>query len=427
MTIAFHWNQGRLTIRPATAPNIRFGIAGDWAPIRAFDPIIEQDPAAIYGDLLPDLGAMDLSLVNLEAPLADMGRPAVKSGAVFKGRTAHVAGLTAAHFSAVTLANNHVFDFGKEAFDQTLTTLDQAGIRHMGAGDSLDQAAQPLILEKNGIRLGLVNFSEGEELSQAGPHTPGVVGWELDLMEEKIRALGKEVDCIVAIAHCGIEYVPFPPSYVAKAFHRMVDAGAHLVVGHHPHVPQGVEIYKETPIFYSLGNFVFYQPIDRAFRKQGYWLSCTVDSKGLSGVDLHPYGIGDQGLFTLQGKDKARFLEDFKAVSLPLSQNLAQDLSPSSGQERPHDQTWNAYLNYYGTRVFKEEIAQILEDLTTDAPKGAAKFRNRITTLQHSELIKDTCTRIMEGRLDEADPSLVALIDQWLTQRLPQENGGQND
>ncbi|MCG8568165.1 MAG: CapA family protein, partial [Desulfobacterales bacterium] len=204
------WEQGLWQARPTeeNRPGICLGIAGDWAPIRAFDPIIEADPQAVYGDLLPQLTALDLSLVNLEAPLADTGRPVVKSGAVFKGMPHHVAGLTAAGFNAVTLANNHVFDFGRAAFDQTLETLEGAGIEYTGAGDNLSRASAPLILERDGIRLAILNFSEGEDLTAATGKGPGVTGWEPGLMEKRIQELKGRVHCIIVIAHCGIEYVP---------------------------------------------------------------------------------------------------------------------------------------------------------------------------------------------------------------------------
>ena len=408
MNCPFNWNQGLWKARPEddTPQGIDLGIAGDWAPIRAFDPVIETDPAAVYGNLLPQLTALDLSVVNLEAPLSDMGEGAVKSGAVFKGNTRHVEGLSAAGFDAVTLANNHIFDFGKGAFDQTLETLNNAGIQYTGAGDNLSRAAAPLILEKEGIKIGILNFSEGEDLTAATATRPGVVGWELALMEEKIQALQGRVHCVIVIAHCGMEYVPFPPQYVGEAFRRMADAGADLVVGHHPHVPQGVEIHNGVPIYYSLGNFVFYQPVPQFYRKQGYWLSCRIGTHGLSQVEVMPYGIGDQGLFTLEGPELAAFREDFKTVSEPL------------WEDQGLEETWKAMRSYYEARQFRPEVEKLLATLDSDPPKGAAMFRNRVTTLQHKQLWQDTMTWIMEGKPKARDPRLEELIHQWLTREV---------
>ena len=155
------WSSGQ-------SPDATLIIAGDWAPIRNFAPLIETDPASIYGDLLPIIQGADLSLVNLEAPLSDRGSPVTKSGAVFKGEACHVKGLTAVPFDGVTLANNHMFDFGLQAFEETINILDSNGIKHLGAGKNLDQASTPCILKTRGITLGIVNLSEGEDLTAAG-------------------------------------------------------------------------------------------------------------------------------------------------------------------------------------------------------------------------------------------------------------------
>ena len=121
------WQTGR----PASA---RLIFAGDWAPIRAFAPLIEADPKGIYNDLLDPMQEADYTIVNLEAPLSESGTPVTKSGAVFKGRPCHADGLTAAGVNGVTLSNNHVFDFGLEAFQETVDALESRGIAHTGAG-----------------------------------------------------------------------------------------------------------------------------------------------------------------------------------------------------------------------------------------------------------------------------------------------------
>ena len=180
---------------------------------------------------------------------------------MFKGEERHAAGLAAVPFHVATLANNHVFDYGTGAFTTTLETLDRCGIQWTGAGMNGREAQRPLILTVNDTRIAIVNFSEGEDLTAAGDG-PGVMGWEPDRLEEIIRDIRPRVDFILVIAHCGIEYIPYPPPYVARVFERMAAAGADLVIGHHPHVPQGLGFHDSVPMFFSLGNFVFFQPTD---------------------------------------------------------------------------------------------------------------------------------------------------------------------
>ena len=393
-------------------------IAGDWAPIRAFQGIIEENPESIYGDLLPVLRSADLSIVNLEAPLSDVGEAVWKSGAVFKGEKQHVSGLSAVPFDAVTLGNNHMFDFGKDAFYQTLDALNGQGIQYAGAGENLEEAAAPLILTANGLKIAVVNFSEGEDLTAAEEEQPGVMGWDLDCMERSIQALAArkqtgEIDFILTVAHCGIEYIPFPPPYVAKAFERMVDAGADAVIGHHPHVPQGVQFYKNVPIFYSLGNFVFYQPTDLKYRKLGYVVNLSVAKKtaskespgdnSLVSFEVVPYEITDHGVCLLKGEKRDHFFSKFKAISLPLNTPLTLD------------ETWHAFLHYYGTDGFLNEIAMISDRIKEEPRKGAAMFRNRLTTLQHYHHWKDLLNRMVQGNLEDSPKWARDIVDEWLT------------
>ena len=255
---SFDWKKGIWTADQAnsdlTKAATKVCIAGDWAPIRVFQKIMETDSNSVYGDLLPVLRSADLSIVNLESPLSDRGEPVFKSGAGCKGEQRHIKALTSVHFDVVTLANNHVFDYGIDAFKDTMDVLKHNNIQWAGAGMSKEEALTPLVININGTKIAIVNFSEGEDLTSAGKG-PGVMGWDLPLIEDTIKTLRSKVDFIIVTAHCGIEYIPFPPPYVAKAFKQMVRAGADIVIGHHPHVPQGIQFYKDVPIIYSLGNF----------------------------------------------------------------------------------------------------------------------------------------------------------------------------
>jgi poly-gamma-glutamate capsule biosynthesis protein CapA/YwtB (metallophosphatase superfamily) len=409
MTPDFDWHTGTWE-SGRTLDRIRICIAGDWAPIRDFAPIMAQAPATVYGNLFDSINAADLKIFNLEAPFSRTGRFTVKSGASFRADPCHVAALNILSVDAVTLANNHIWDCGRAGFDHTLETLSCSRIRWTGAGRNLAMAAAPLILEKNNLKIGILNFSEGEDLTAATAQTPGVMGWEPGRVAARVKALRTRVDLVVVIAHCGIEYLPFPPPYVTEAFQRLAEAGADLVVGHHPHVPQGLQIHKNTPLFYSLGNFVFYQPTDLLFRKLGFILFAEIDSQGIAALEMRPYQIHEQGLTTLNRDQAADFFTAFRQVSRPLE-------TPGG-----RSQAWQALTRYYGTRMMIPELTGILDKLDTDPPKGAAMLRNRITTRQHAELLKDTLTRMTAGRAD-ATPSRGEtrchdLIHTWMTRTI---------
>lgn len=396
------WSRGAWTASDKRQPDTRICIAGDWAPIRDFQLLIETDPESVYGDLLPIVRSADLAVVNLEAPLSDTGTPVWKSGAVFKGEERHAAGLTAAPFHVATLANNHVFDYGLKAFTNTLAALERFGIQWTGAGMNVREAEIPLILTVNSTRIAIVNFSEGEDLTAAGTG-PGVMGWELDRLAGIIRETRARADFILVIAHCGIEYIPFPPPYVARAFERMADAGADLVIGHHPHVPQGLGFHGSVPMFFSLGNFVFFQPTDLMYRKLGYIVLAGLNSGELVSLEVVPYAIGRQGVRLLDGPGRDTFFTTFDEISKPL--------------RKPEgiESAWDGFLCHYGESGFFDEVAMILDRIRQEPRKGAAMFRNRLTTLQHYHHWKDFLTRMVDGKLDEAPAWAVTRVREYLT------------
>ena len=376
-------------------------VASDWAPIRAFDPIVRDRPDAIYGELLPLLREADLRIVNCECALTRSAHGVWKSGAVFKGRPAHVRGLTVVPFDVACLANNHVLDYGMAGLRDTLRVLRRHGVRTVGAGLSEREACAPLSLTVNGVRVHIVNFSEGEDLT-AARGGPGVFGWDIPRVLREVRRLKSLGGIVIAIGHCGLEYVPYPPPYVVAAFRAIADAGADCVIGHHPHVPQGVEWRKGRPILYSLGNFVFYQPAPLYYRKRGFCVSLLIRRRGIAGLELHPYRITETGLRALAVSEDRAFRRDIARISRPFR--------TPSGPAR----AWDAYLAHYGVDGFIAEVTGIIERFKTEPRKAAAMFRNRLTTMQHAELWRDVLTGVIRrgARLSRAEQDVVAA---WLT------------
>ena len=383
-------------------------VAGDWAPIRALDPVVRETPEAVYGDMLTVLRGADLRIVNCECALAAAERPVWKSGAVFKGLPAHVSGLTTVPFEVVCLANNHVFDFGLRGFRETLDVLRRNGIKTVGAGLTHEAALSPLSVTVKGTRVTILNFSEGEDLT-ASRGGPGVCGWEIDELAALVGKAKKRGDFVIVVGHAGLEYIPFPPPYVVAAYRALAAAGADCVVGHHPHVPQGLELRDGRLIAYSLGNFVFWQPGDLYYRRTGFFLLLRVRRGRLSSYELRPYRVTVRGLSGLGRREEASFRKKLELVSRPLASS------------RGISDAWQAYLSYYGPGGFKKEVLGILEKMEIEPRKGAAMFRNRITTLQHAELWRDALTRFMAEKESPVAPQLTRTIKEWLTRTAPAE------
>lgn len=379
--------------------------AADWAPIRDFAQPLKSRPESVYGDLLALLRSADLRLLNLEASLYG-GSPAVKSGSVFHGEPEHVAALKAVPFEVVTLANNHGFDSGMAAFQKTCALLKKNGIAFLGAGANAEEAAQELQMQLKGLRLAIFNFCEAEDESGAGPNRPGVNGWNVQEVAQRIRSIRSKQDFIVVIAHCGLEYIPFPPPYVYEAFNLLAEAGADLVLGHHPHVPQGMQVRQGIPICYSQGNFVFYQETKLKFRKLGYLAKAGIGREGLHRLELIPYQIEPEQLRRLSPSEELEFADCFKQLSKPL-----QD----SGEV---NEAWQAFLAYHGQEGFQEELGRILQAWQTQPGKGAAMLRNRLLTPQHYWHWHDGLQRLLNPDAPEPKAEYLEMLRRFFQEEI---------
>jgi len=380
--------------------------ASDFAPIRKFAPLMADHPEAVYGDLLPVLRSADHRIVNLESPLDPGDGFIIKSGAAFTGCPEHIASLKAGGFDIAVMANNHTFDCGEKGFSATRRLLRENGIAALGAGKDLTEARRPIILETDGAKIMLFAISEGEDMRGAGASSPGVRPWEADELAEEI-AQAKRAGCIVMVsAHCGLEYQPYPSFYVYEAFLKWAEAGADIIIGHHPHVPQGMTFFGDTPAYFSLGNFVFYQPVNFYYRKLGYLLEITVEQGRISAHRPIPYRIGDEGLRLLAGHETQEFRELFTRLSAPLS-------GPDSARR-----AWHAVLSCNGLAGFQAELEKILDKLRTDPPHGAAMLRNRVRCMQHLTQWSDGMTRIIEGTIDDVPAEYTATVRDFLTREI---------
>jgi poly-gamma-glutamate capsule biosynthesis protein CapA/YwtB (metallophosphatase superfamily) len=240
---------------PPAPPTVHMVFVGDLMLDRTPGRAMAQgeDPFASFAAVLQQ---SDLTVGNLEVVIASGGKKVPKAYNFLA--TPQVIPLVARYFSAVSVANNHSGDYGKEAFAEELTLLKQGGLPYFGGGHNSEEAHSPLVLERNGLRVALLGYSEIELRSfEAGPETPGVAWSDDAQVVADIRAAQAVADLVLVYAHWGVEYQAVPSARQQALAHLMVDAGADLVVGAHPHVVQPVERYKGGLIVYSLGNFVF--------------------------------------------------------------------------------------------------------------------------------------------------------------------------
>jgi poly-gamma-glutamate synthesis protein (capsule biosynthesis protein) len=168
------------------------------------------------------------------------------------------------NFSAMSIANNHIYDWGLEGIESTVGQLAVIRVATFGAGRNEVEASKPFFVERQGVRLAFLAFCKEGQWS-AGARKPGAAVLRLQDVIERIHAVRKEVHHVIAVFHWGVEFSEYPhPSDIAMA-HRVIEAGASCIIGHHPHVVQGMEVYRGKPIFYSLGSFIYDPFCERVF------------------------------------------------------------------------------------------------------------------------------------------------------------------
>lgn len=213
------------------------------------------DPFASFANLFQQA---DIKIGNLECAIGTRGRREKK---VYTFRAnPRVTQVIKKYFSAVSLANNHSGDYGPQAFATMLDLLDREHIAYFGGGRDIRSAHQPYIVESHGKKIAILGYDEFLPRSfEALTDRPGVA-WSDDdyvLYDIKNAKTKYQADIVIVYPHWGWEYQKTASQRQVRLAHLMIDAGADIVIGGHPHVTQNIETYKGKPVFYSLGNFVF--------------------------------------------------------------------------------------------------------------------------------------------------------------------------
>lgn len=212
------------------------------------------------GNFRDMIAGADAFVANEEFPFSERGTQAPDKQFTFRLPTSRLHIMNEIGADVVTLANNHTLDFGREALSDTLTNLDSIGIRHVGAGENLAQASEPVYLDIKGKKVAVLGATRVMPVGSwaAGANSSGLFSaYDSEAVAKKIREVRPNCDYLILMIHWGIERNTSPEGYQVSDGRKYIDAGADMVVGAHPHVLQGMEFYKGKPVLYSLGNFIF--------------------------------------------------------------------------------------------------------------------------------------------------------------------------
>ncbi|MFI7484132.1 CapA family protein [Kocuria sp. M1R5S2] len=255
-----------------------------------------EDPAYPWGDVLPLFHQADLRFANLECVIADGGEPWPDKVFRFRSDRKNVASLEAAHVDVVSLANNHVLDYGVPALEEMLPLLDERGILHAGAGPDAAAAREPAVATTGGSAVAFIAFTDNEPRWAAGSGSPGVFHVPTRLGDaraqrllELVRRTREHAGFVVVSAHWGPNWGVEVPEDHRRLAHALVDAGADVVFGHSAHIFRGVEVLDGRPVVYSAGDFVDDYAVDPEERNDQSFLFLLEVRDGLPRtLRLHP-------------------------------------------------------------------------------------------------------------------------------------------
>jgi len=250
------------TAEPAPEPprQASFLAVGDILLSRQVAAAIKKagDPLLPFRPMAEVFRSVDFCFGNLESPFSGKDFFSVSSGNVFNTPLANIQGLVEYRFKIVNLANNHILDQGRPGLRFTLKYLAEHHIANVGAGNNLDEAWQPAVVQAGGIRIGFAGASYASVNDGGGMRNPHVA--RLDHHDRLKTAMGKLkslADFIVITMHAGPEFAPRHGVEQKLFARRAIDLGADIVFGAHPHMLHAIDRYRGKYIFYSLGNFIF--------------------------------------------------------------------------------------------------------------------------------------------------------------------------
>ena len=383
---------------------------------------------AMSDDLAEAIREAGISIVNLEAPLTERLNPIEKTGPNFIASPRIAEAFKNGGVDVAAMANNHILDQDADGLTDTIEALDSAGLEHFGAAVSAPLASAPVYLTRGGADVALFNLAEGEfarSYGGAGAAPLDVHGTCVSIQNEVA-----EGRVVILTIHAGNEYQPFPSPFLQNVYRRFIDSGAALVVAHHPHIPQGIELYRRGAIVYSLGNFLFdYKGhVGKACTKLGFLVRADFSGRTLRGLKILPYRSNTDAIATgLSGADFDRFIEYLRFVSEPLHVDRNDLSDADSAARREPIGSLEALWNQEARRLFRDSNASMLGRIfgkyTASAqesnnasgcdPEDARILFNLFRCEAHAEAMK-TALKLMHERDFETDGKSDSTINNTL-------------
>ena len=352
---------------------------GDFCPIRGYEQKMLAGEEIFAVELKSRL-QNHFSVINLEAPLCEADLPTPSpSGSGLRGSPAVASALKTLGVDACGLANNHIRDFGDAGVVQTIHNLSQVGVASFGAGATHHEAARPLEARLGNLRIGILALAE-KELNLARPNRPGAARFVPEQNVLEIQKLKEQFDFLVLYVHAGHEFTTVPSPRIRRAYRAFVEAGADAVIGHHPHVVQGIEKHGDALIAYSLGNLVFDSDYVSAYdtTDRGFLLKLEIGRHCIHQAEVIPYRLEpDFFVAPLRGES----FQDFRAHFENLSQML--------GDESKYQSEWEKNVRFRWQTEYRRILTDFSKHFTErENPDFPRRARNLFTCPTHVEMLE---------------------------------------
>ena len=299
--------------------SINIRILGDICPSRRYCSFFDDNSSReIFGRIFDELHAADVVIANLEAPISGRGSPIKKCGACLRGKPEDAKLLREANISALSLANNHILDYGPEALKDTIHISSENHIATFGAGDTIDSARRPLFFHCKKYVIGVIAFCE-EEFSAAYSDRSGANLFDPYVSITDIYEAKKRCDCLIVLYHGGIENYEFPSPLLQKKCHKMVDAGVDVILCQHSHCIGTRERYKGAEILYGQGNALFGRMENDSAWNRGLLANINISQDGVQ-VSYRLFEATNSGIEYVCRKDEERFFSDMEQRSEVLAE-----------------------------------------------------------------------------------------------------------
>ncbi len=314
-------------------------ITGDYCPIGRNQLSIENNEYdSLFGDFLNYSKSSDLAITNLECPITDSSKKLKKTGPNHKAPPKAIKPIVNAGFKLVTLANNHIMDYGPEGLQETMNICEQEGINYVGVGKNIEEAREPYYVKIKEKTFAILNIAENEFSTTLGDYY-GANPLNVITNHYDIKNAKEKADYVIVISHGGREHYQLPSPQLRERYRFFIDSGADVVVGHHSHCFSGFEQYNDKTIFYSLGNFLFdsKKRYENGIWTQGFGVLLNFENDRIN-FELIPYNQGrkeDHKISLLSNKERIIF------------DNKIEELNAIIADDQLLNKEWNNFLKQY--------------------------------------------------------------------------------